>query len=116
MRCCSVSHVSGVEGHAWAEVCTEVGVWAGRASHHGHRLAAVGAHGGGREAGAEGLAALAEVLNGAVDLCGYWSALPRLCLRRGLSLPCRVALALTDPTAGTTYPQTAKQRHWRPRC
>lgn len=70
-----MSHVSGVEGHAWAEVCTEVGVWAGRASHHGHRLAAVGAHGGGREAGAEGLAALAEVLNGAVDLCGNWSAL-----------------------------------------
>jgi hypothetical protein len=86
-------------GLRWARLRTEVGVRAGCASHHGHRLAAVGAHGRGREAGTEGLAALEEVLDGAVDLCGIVVSTGLAYGCDGtLSLPCLVALALTDPT------------------
>jgi hypothetical protein len=101
-----VSHVSVVGQSLYTGQRTEVGVWAGSASsHHWHGLAAAGTHGRGREAGAEGLAALGEVLDGAVDLCGVVST--RL---RDSSMVTMGPVTATYCRIGTDNPHYKKQR------
>jgi hypothetical protein len=77
----------------WGRVHTVVGVGtrAAAAHHWGHGLATAGTHWGRREARAEGLAALGEVLDGAVDLCGGVLALFSRLLGYATAMSCRIA-------------------------
>jgi hypothetical protein len=74
------------------KIRTVVGVRARATSHHRrHGLAAVGTHWRGRESRTERLAALSEVLDGAVDLCGGVLALVPILLGSVIAMFCRIA-------------------------